>query len=73
MLAFIYFNNRFQLWKENVGKRIGQFEAQLSETKVVQAELGKTILRVDSLRKYARVVIEIKLGHSYRLGTYSFL
>ena len=51
MLAFIYFNNRFQLWKENVGKRIGQFEAQLSETKVVQAELGKTILRVDSLGK----------------------
>merc|ERR1711970_392573 len=25
--------------KEKVGKRIGQFEAQLSETKVVQAEL----------------------------------
>ena len=32
--------NQIQKERENAGKRIGQFEAQLSETKVVLTELG---------------------------------
>ena len=33
--------NKVQKERDEVGKRIGQFEAQLSETKVVLSELGK--------------------------------
>merc|ERR1711990_44908 len=39
--------NKFNKEKENVGKRIGQFEAQLSETKVVFSELE--ILKEDAI------------------------
>ena len=33
--------NKLQKERDSAGKRIGQFEAQLSETKVVLSELGK--------------------------------
>ena len=35
--------NKHQKDRDAVGKRIGQFEAQLSETNVVLSELGKAL------------------------------